>query len=231
MAAPDAPAPAARPSTTTRASVPATPSEAPRSVERCFVVEDIDRPPWWGDASLGVQTRQVPVPVAFLAHLYLLFANLLPRRLLRDTNHLQSVRRTVKNPPTQELQCLDGHGGRGSEQVSEAGRRAGRRRGRCALLAYYIVGYLVATPPNVQARRARRRSARVTLQTVASLGTPPHPDWVSYLVKKPERPVGALDGADRAGELARHGHRLPVRHGDRAAQSRTGAGRAGSSGR
>ena len=54
----------------------------------------------------------------------------------------------------------------------------------CALLAYYIVGYLVATPPNVDAS-GQAPSARVTLQTVASLGTPPHPDWVSYLVKKP----------------------------------------------
>jgi hypothetical protein len=54
----------------------------------------------------------------------------------------------------------------------------------CALLAYYIAAYLVAVPPNVQAA-GQRPQARVTLQTVASLGTPPHPDWVSYLVEKP----------------------------------------------
>jgi hypothetical protein len=71
--------------------------------------------------------------------------------------------------------------------VSRSAKLAGVLGGvavACALLAYYIAGYLVATPPNVDAS-GQAPSARVTLQTVASLGTPPHPDWVSYLVKKP----------------------------------------------
>jgi len=52
----------------------------------------------------------------------------------------------------------------------------------CALLAYYIVGYLIVTPPNVQAS-GQAPHAKVTMQTVASLGFGPHPDWVSYLIK------------------------------------------------
>jgi hypothetical protein len=51
-----------------------------------------------------------------------------------------------------------------------------------ALLAYYIVGFLIVTPPNVQAS-GQAPHARVTMQTVASLGFGPHPDWVSYLIK------------------------------------------------
>jgi len=54
----------------------------------------------------------------------------------------------------------------------------------CALLAYYIVGYLIVTPPNVQAS-GQAPHAKVTMQTVASLGFGPHPDWVSYLAKEP----------------------------------------------
>jgi hypothetical protein len=51
-----------------------------------------------------------------------------------------------------------------------------------ALLAYYLVGYLMVRPPAVAASGSAP-SARLTLQTVASLGIGPHPDWVSYLVK------------------------------------------------
>jgi hypothetical protein len=51
-----------------------------------------------------------------------------------------------------------------------------------ALFAYYIVSYLVVTPPNVQAA-GQAPSSSVTMQTVASLGIGEHPDWVSYLVK------------------------------------------------
>jgi hypothetical protein len=54
-----------------------------------------------------------------------------------------------------------------------------------ALIAYYIVGYLTVTPPVVAATGSAPR-ARITLQTVASFGHPPHPDWVSYLVKDPQ---------------------------------------------
>ena len=51
-----------------------------------------------------------------------------------------------------------------------------------ALIAYYIVAYLIVAPPNVQAA-GQAPSASVTLQTVASMGYGPHPDWVSYLVE------------------------------------------------
>ena len=51
-----------------------------------------------------------------------------------------------------------------------------------ALIAYYIVAYLIVVPPAVQAA-GQPPQASVTLQTVASLGFGPHPDWVSYLIK------------------------------------------------
>jgi hypothetical protein len=79
---------------------------------------------------------------------------------------------------------LDGHGRR---VVSKAAKLAGVLGGIAvvaALLAYYIVAYLVVTPPNVQAA-GQAPKASVTLQTVASIGFGPHPDWVSYLVQKP----------------------------------------------
>jgi hypothetical protein len=53
-----------------------------------------------------------------------------------------------------------------------------------ALIAYYVVGYLMATPPVVAAAGVRP-SVHLTLQTVASFGHKPHPDWVSYLAKNP----------------------------------------------
>ena len=54
-----------------------------------------------------------------------------------------------------------------------------------ALIAYYVVGYLMVTPPVVAATGTAPR-ARLVLQTVASYGHDPHPDWVSYLVKDPQ---------------------------------------------
>jgi hypothetical protein len=51
-----------------------------------------------------------------------------------------------------------------------------------ALIAFYIVSYLMVRPPAVSAAGAAP-SARITLQTVASIGFGPHPDWVSYLVR------------------------------------------------
>jgi hypothetical protein len=54
-----------------------------------------------------------------------------------------------------------------------------------ALIAYYVVGYLMVTPPVVAATGSSSQ-ANLTLQTVASLGFGPHPDWVSYLVKNPQ---------------------------------------------
>jgi hypothetical protein len=52
-----------------------------------------------------------------------------------------------------------------------------------ALIAFYVVGYLIVTPPSVAATQTAPQQARLTLQTVASLGFGPHPDWVSYLAK------------------------------------------------
>jgi hypothetical protein len=54
-----------------------------------------------------------------------------------------------------------------------------------ALITYYIVGYLAVTPP-VVAATGTTGNARLTMQTVASIGFGPHPDWVSYLVKDPQ---------------------------------------------
>jgi hypothetical protein len=51
-----------------------------------------------------------------------------------------------------------------------------------ALIVYYIVGYLVVRPPTIAASGSAPQ-ARLTLQTVASLGFGPHPDWVSYLAR------------------------------------------------
>ncbi|HEX6490355.1 MAG TPA: hypothetical protein VF002_03145 [Gaiellaceae bacterium] len=54
-----------------------------------------------------------------------------------------------------------------------------------ALIAYYVVGYLMITPP-VVAATGSSAGASMTLQTVATIGFGPHPDWVSYLVKNPQ---------------------------------------------
>ena len=47
-----------------------------------------------------------------------------------------------------------------------------------ALTTYYIVSYLMMTPPSVAATGSAPH-AKLTLQTVASLGFKPHPDWDS----------------------------------------------------
>src|SRR5207237_6872972 len=47
------------------------------------------------------------------------------------------------------------------------------------------VSYLMVTPPPVAAAQ-QPAGASLTLQTVASLGFKPHPDWVSYLAKNPQ---------------------------------------------
>jgi hypothetical protein len=54
-----------------------------------------------------------------------------------------------------------------------------------ALIVYYIVSYLMVTPP-VVAATGSAPSVNLTLQTVASYGHPPHVDWVSYLVRNPQ---------------------------------------------
>jgi hypothetical protein len=53
------------------------------------------------------------------------------------------------------------------------------------LIAFYIVSYLLVRPPAVQAAGSAPH-ARLTLQTVASLGFGPHHDWVSYLARNPQ---------------------------------------------
>jgi hypothetical protein len=53
-----------------------------------------------------------------------------------------------------------------------------------ALIVYYITSYLVVTPPVVAATGSAPR-VQLTLQTVASFGNRPHPDWVSYLAQEP----------------------------------------------
>src|SRR5438067_9796274 len=54
-----------------------------------------------------------------------------------------------------------------------------------ALIAFYVVSYLMVRPPTVAASGSAPH-ARITLQTVASIGFGPHPDWVSYLVRNPQ---------------------------------------------
>src|SRR6478609_5981251 len=51
-----------------------------------------------------------------------------------------------------------------------------------ALAAWYVVGYVLGFPPTVSQASAAGVT-NVTVQTVASYGRAPHPDWVSYLVK------------------------------------------------
>jgi hypothetical protein len=53
-----------------------------------------------------------------------------------------------------------------------------------ALIVYYIVSYLMVTPPVVAATGSKPR-VHLTLQTVAAFGHPPHADWVSYLAQAP----------------------------------------------
>jgi len=51
------------------------------------------------------------------------------------------------------------------------------------LIAFYVVGFLLVTPPTSTAVPTGTGTASLTLQTVATYGHPPRPDWVSYLVR------------------------------------------------
>ena len=51
-----------------------------------------------------------------------------------------------------------------------------------ALVAIYVADFLAAEPTALRAAPAPG-GARLTLQTVASYGHDPHPDWVSYLAR------------------------------------------------
>ncbi len=55
-----------------------------------------------------------------------------------------------------------------------------------ALIAVYITQWLTVGPPAVASAAPQDGVTHMTLQTVASLGTAPHPDWVSYFVKDPQ---------------------------------------------
>jgi hypothetical protein len=50
------------------------------------------------------------------------------------------------------------------------------------LITYYISAYVGNKPPAVQAATVNGET-KLTLQTVASYGHSPHPDWVTYLVQ------------------------------------------------
>ena len=50
-----------------------------------------------------------------------------------------------------------------------------------ALIAWYVLSWVASFPPTVTAASSGG-TASVTLQTVASYGHQPHPDWVTYLV-------------------------------------------------
>ena len=56
------------------------------------------------------------------------------------------------------------------------------------LVGVYVVTFLLAGPSTVTASASAGTpaSASITLQTVASLGTRPHPTWVSYLARDPD---------------------------------------------
>jgi hypothetical protein len=51
-----------------------------------------------------------------------------------------------------------------------------------ALVVWYVVGYVISLPSTVPQASAAGVT-NITVQTVASYGHQPHPEWVSYLVK------------------------------------------------
>jgi hypothetical protein len=70
------------------------------------------------------------------------------------------------------------HVSRGSKIAAIAGAAAVA----AVLVALYVV-YFLASTPTTRAAPAAPGRARLTLQTVASFGHAPHPDWVSYLMR------------------------------------------------
>src|SRR5689334_10601038 len=178
-----APATAASPRTTTSPSAPAAPITTPASVERFFAERNMDEPPSDGDSLLRSGTHGRARTGALERPFYDLLTKLLPRgcEKARLGRRLALSPRWEQNPAGPDFRA-----GRPREVgVSKAAKLAGVLGGiaiAAGLLAYYIVGYLVVTPPNVQAAGTAPQ-VHVTLQTVAALGFGPHPDWVSYLVK------------------------------------------------
>jgi heme/copper-type cytochrome/quinol oxidase subunit 2 len=57
----------------------------------------------------------------------------------------------------------------------------------CAVAAVILIVSLLGTPPVVAySSSAQGQPVNVTLQSVGSYGSPPHPTWVSYLVRSPQ---------------------------------------------
>jgi len=54
------------------------------------------------------------------------------------------------------------------------------------LVTFYVVGYLLVTPPTTSAAASGAGTASLTMQTVAAFGSGDKPDWVSYLVQDPQ---------------------------------------------
>jgi hypothetical protein len=54
------------------------------------------------------------------------------------------------------------------------------------LIGFYVANFLLSNPPTYDAQTSPK-SARVTIQTVAAVGSKlsPNADWVSYLIRKP----------------------------------------------
>ena len=53
-------------------------------------------------------------------------------------------------------------------------------------LVIWTFTWLIGYPPTVQAATTKPGEVNVTLQTVGTIGTGPHPEWVSYLVQRPD---------------------------------------------
>src|SRR5205823_14990068 len=150
VAWPEAPAPATRPSATTSASVPATPSEAPISSERFFADLDMRQTSFVGTC-----------PLVGLTPPALLRARGAPRftHTSRSFCHEVASVRTFAMTATlgRKLHRNSGAGrprGAADEQVSEAGRRS--RRNRLLRRADRVLPRLL--PDRGAAERPGRRS-------------------------------------------------------------------------
>lgn len=53
-------------------------------------------------------------------------------------------------------------------------------------LVIWTFTWLIGYPPTVQAATTKAGEVNVTLQTVGTIGTGPHPEWVSYLIQQPD---------------------------------------------
>jgi len=53
-------------------------------------------------------------------------------------------------------------------------------------LVIWTFTWLIGYPPTVQAATTTPGEVNVTMQTVGTIGTGPHPEWVSYLIQQPD---------------------------------------------